>query len=141
VQEVAARSQPKAEIVRASTVAEAEKWIATEDWDIILLDVSMDIRSSQAAMAHTGGHANLGGLAIAQKMFLKRREFPTIILTAFDSFQAEGSRRERAEIVGLEDIERRARDLLGEAFLGCVRYGAAHWDDILMSMLSQRTGQ
>ena len=124
---------PDAVIVRAATVNDAEAKLEASVWNLVLLDISMDITSSTKG-PKLGGHATLGGLSIATKMYLLNREVPTIIVTAFDAFEAiEGGRRRYS--VGLEELERRAKDTLGESFIGCVRYGAGNWDEELRRFL------
>lgn len=120
---------------RAKTVTEGEDCLERLSWDLIILDISMDIRgSSRGAMG--GGHANLGGLDIAEGMYLARRTFPTIILTGFDYFQmpTEGSRR---TLVGLSEIEVRAKKFLKNHFIACVRYGASDWQRELTLALTK----
>jgi hypothetical protein len=119
---------------RATTVTDAEAMIESEEWSAIVLDISMDITKS-ATGVRLGGHATLGGLSIATKMYLLGREVPTIIVTAFDSFQAVETERPGYEALGLEDIERRATEILGEAYLGCVRYGDPGWEARLLRYL------
>jgi hypothetical protein len=119
-------------IVRASTITEAEQKITEEEWSALILDISMDITASIAG-PRLGGHATLGGLGIATKMFLLDREVPTIIVTAFDTFQDTVTEAAEYEVLGLEQIERRAREILGSALIGCVRYGSASWEAELSS--------
>jgi CheY-like chemotaxis protein len=119
---------------RAATITDAEFKIESEEWFAIILDISMDITKS-AAGPRLGGHATLGGLGIATKMFLLGREAPTIIVTAFDSFQAIQSERAGYEVLGLEDVERRAADTLGKYFIGCVRYGERGWQEKFIKYL------
>lgn len=118
--------------VRAPTVNEADALIASQDWDLILLDVSMDI-SPGATDRGSRGHANLGGLKIAYRMFLRRREFPTIIVTAHDAFEEEMRRGDGAQLVDLQTLERQAREYLGNHFIGHVRYGNPNWQQTLVS--------
>jgi hypothetical protein len=94
----------------------------------------MDITKSTAG-PKLGGHATLGGLNIATKTFLLGREAPTIIVTAFDSFQETKAERGGYDALGLEDVERRARDILGSAFIGCVRYGDMNWEQQFIELL------
>src|SRR5437867_9421189 len=65
-------------IERASTITEAESKIEEEHWLGLILDISMNITKSSAG-PKMGGHATLGGLGIAKKMYLLEREVPTII--------------------------------------------------------------
>lgn len=121
-------------IERAATITDAETKIELETWSVIILDVSMDIVKSVAGPKQ-GGHATLGGLNIATKMFLLEREAPTVIVTAFDSFEAVESDRGRYEALGLEEVKSRASDTLGTALIGCVRYGDPGWEEQLIGIL------
>lgn len=121
---------------RASTVTEAESKIEDQQWAGLILDISMNITKSSAGPKQ-GGHATLGGLGIAKKMYLLGREVPTVIVTAFDSFEETTSERTGYNALGLEDVERRATDTLGAAFVGCVRYGEAGWETKLKACLKK----
>lgn len=121
-------------ISRASTVTDAETKIVNEEWFAHILDVSMDIAKSTAG-PKLGGHATLGGLNIATKTYLLGREAPTIIVTAFDSFQETQAERSGYDVLGLEDVERRARDILGPSFVGYVRYGDQDWENKFTQLL------
>lgn len=113
---------------RASSVFDAESKIESNDWDLIILDISMDIRSSAGGKS-AGGHANMGGMAIARKMYLLEREFPTIILSGFDSFKSDSGPARDGTHMGLAEIEEMAKGLLGPSLLGWVRYGLPGWEE------------
>lgn len=124
---------PSASVIRGATVNDAEEKLETKAWNLVLLDISMDITSSKKG-PKLGGHATLGGLSIATKMFLLGREAPTIIVTAYDSFETiERGRRQYS--IGLEEIERRAKETLGNWLVGCVRYGNSSWENVLQSLI------
>lgn len=110
---------------RACTVTEGEEAIERSNWDLVILDISMDIRGSSRG-ALQGGHANLGGLDIAEGMYLRRRTFPTIVLTGFDYFQSS-STGNRRELIGLSEIEEKGRKFLKSDFIACIRYGYPAW--------------
>ncbi len=114
------------EVRRAATIEDAENLIEL-NWDLVVLDISMDIRASKAGPKE-GGHDPTGGLKVAAKMYYLGCEAPTIILTAFDAFP---SRLRGAQIgnviLGLEEVERRAREQLGAAFVGCVKWDSPDW--------------
>jgi len=112
-------------VVRAETLNEAEYFAVSADWDLVILDISMDISANAAGKRI--GHDPLGGLQVANKMFLLGHESPTLILTAFDSFPSGDGGRRGAQILGLEDVEAKAADILGTSFLGCIRYGGQGW--------------
>ena len=107
VRDLVSLTRPDAVMVEARTVVEAERQIAVGGWDLVILDISMDIAPSELG-PRSRGQANIGGLAIAQKMFLLEKEAPTIILTAYDSFATSAMGVSTREIVGFEEVQRRA---------------------------------
>ncbi len=123
-------------ITRAGTLVDAEKAVSNDSWDLIVLDISMDITASIVG-PKSGGHDTLGGLRIANKMFLLGREAPTIIVTAFDAFPSAEGRQGVAEVLGLEDVRESASKILGTAFCGCVRYGDADWKSDFSQLTSE----
>lgn len=124
------------EIERARTVVEAEDLIEAKDWDLILLDVSMDLAITSSG-PHKGGHDPLGGLTIANKMFLLAKEAPTILVTAFDTFPTEEKQKGSTKILGLDEIKRSVRDLIGSSLIDCVRYGDDGWETCLVEAMSK----
>ena len=116
------------EIVRAKTMVDAETLAISCEWTLLVLDISLDITASATGPKH-GGYDSLGGLRVANKMFLLEKEAPTIIVTAFDAFPTGKLQRGRSVILGLEDVREKASSLLGESFLGCVRYGDPEWKE------------
>lgn len=113
-------------VERASTMTEAERRIISEQWSLVVLDISLDIAPSiQGAKGR--GQANVGGLGIAQKMFLLDRESPTIIVTAFDSFTASNAGNGGNEILGFEEVCARAKEYLPSSLIGCLQYNATNW--------------
>jgi hypothetical protein len=114
------------DIVRASTIEEAEGLIE-ESWNLVVLDISMDIRVSKSGPKE-GGHDTTGGLKIASKMYYLGCEAPTIIVTAFDAFPSRlRGGKTGSVILGLEEVEARARQQLGEAFIACVKWNSPGW--------------
>lgn len=121
-------------LTHAATLVDAEDAVAQRTWDLVLLDVSMDIAAS-ATGRKGGGHDPLGGLGVASKMYLLGKEAPTVIFTGFTSFPSGESKREGSQILGLEDVEARAKQVLGAALLGCIRYGDADWKERLCGLV------
>lgn len=118
---------PHATVSRAKSVVDAEDMVEEGQWSLIILDISMDIACGSAGPMRAG-HANLGGMDVLERMYLLEQEFPTIIVTGFDYFPAgTGGDPSDAEMVSLADLEVRARNFIGELFLGCVRYGVDGW--------------
>ena len=110
--------------LRASTMEIAKQEIEKGPWDLILLDISMDIRASNTG-PRAGGHDATGGLKIAERMFYLRHEAPVIIVTAFDAFPSDEKRQ--GTMLGIQDITREASRLLGDWLVGWVRYGDPEW--------------
>lgn len=119
-------------VVRAKTMEEAHEKIDEEDWDLILLDISMDIRSS-SANNQAGGHDTIGGLKIAERMFLLGFDIPTIIVTAYDAFPA--TTVGDGVILGLDDVAKTASEYLKSSYVGSVRYSDEDWEGQLATQL------
>jgi Response regulator containing CheY-like receiver, AAA-type ATPase, and DNA-binding domains len=111
---------------RAKNVVDAEDSIISRTWDLLVLDISMDISPGSLGPLR-GGHANLGGLDIIEQMYLLDVSIPTIIITGFDYFQTFDDGQEQAEMLNLEDIEKKARERIKDNLLGCIRYGGPYW--------------
>lgn len=125
---------PGVSITHAATMIEAERAIERPDWSLVVLDISMDIAPSQLG-PRSRGQANIGGLSIAQRMFLLEMECPTIIVTAFDSFSASGNASSIAEIVGFEEVRTRAEGFLGSNLIGCYQYNSTTWREEMASVV------
>jgi hypothetical protein len=124
---------PDASVVRAQTVVEAERYLGTGSWDLLVLDVSMDI-SGASKGAFGGGHANLGALDILDTMFFEEIECPTVVVTGFDYFVAAGSGDE-AEFLGIGDLADMVEKRLPRSYLGCLRYGREGWQVMLRTII------
>lgn len=122
---------------RAATVVEAEELTASGEWRLLVLDISMDIVASRVGRSQNG-HASTGGMAVLERMYLLGKEVPTVIVTSFDAFRASATQRETDGILGIEDINRKAKQLLGDKYLGSIRYGAEGWQADLRAHLSGR---
>jgi CheY-like chemotaxis protein len=120
-------------VERAATMEEADSKARDAEWDLILLDISMDIRTS-AAGPKAGGHDAIGGLKIAERLFLLGHNAPVIIVTAFDAFPA--GRTGTKAILGMQDVEREASSSLGLLLVGWVRYGDPDWEASLRNLMS-----
>lgn len=116
------------EITRAATIEDANREIAKRQWSIVILDISMDIRSSTSGRG-AGGHDTTGGLKIAERMFYLEHDAPIVIVTAFDAFPSGQGRR--GAVLGLQDVVAEASDLLGELLVGWVRYSEPGWSTLL----------
>ena len=116
-------------VVRAATIEDANAEVARGIWDLVILGISLDIRSSSSGPG-AGGHDTTGGLKIAERMYYLGYDAPTIIVTAFDSFPTGHERREA--VLGIQDVVEEATQLLGSLLVGWVRYGAAGWEGALL---------
>lgn len=94
-----------------------------EHWDLVIVDLSMDINGNGSVQG--AGHATLAGLDVLERMSLLKIDYPTILVTGFDSFQ-DPDRFDNA-IMNLSDISNLATQWLGSAHLGSVRYGLPNW--------------
>lgn len=122
-------------IVRAPTIEDANREIAAGKWDLILLDISMDIKPSSTGRG-AGGHDTTGGLKIAERMFYLEYDAPVIIFTAFDAFPSSGDRR-RA-VLGLQDVIAQATEFLDQMLVGWIRYGDKNWGQELTRKIRER---
>jgi CheY-like chemotaxis protein len=121
----------ESQFVRASNLNEAEDAIMEEGWDLVVVDLSMDINGNGSVQG--AGHATLGGLDVLERMALLKMDHPTVLVTGFDSFQ-DPDRFDNA-IMNLTDISGLASAWLGEAYIGCVRYGGENWGKRFQRML------
>ena len=119
---------PDVAITRAPTIENANREVAKRGWSLVILDISMDIKSSSAGRG-AGGHDTTGGLKIAERMFYLGHDAPIVIVTAFDVFPAGSGRRGPA--LGLQDVVEEAKSLLGDLLIGWVRYGDEGWQERL----------
>lgn len=123
-----------ADIVRARDLKDAERLVEEGGWELLLLDISLDIRAG-GDRGGRGAHDYTGGLKIAGRMFYLACEIPTIIVTGFDAFPTAASSAGQDVILGLEDVGRQARKFLGAYLLGSVRVGSSDWEANLRDLL------
>jgi CheY-like chemotaxis protein len=124
------------ELVRAKTVVEATDHISQSCWDLLLLDISMDIAPGSGGPTRDG-HANLGGMDVLEQMYLLGLEAPTVIITGFDYFVKTSADAEIHEAQTLADLERQARGWISSKLLGCIRYGAIGWEHRLEKIVRE----
>lgn len=124
------------EIVRARDLRNAERLVEEGGWDLLILDISLDIRAG-AGRGGRGAHDYTGGLKVAGRMFYLECEVPTIIVTGFDTFPSAASSAGDDVILGLEDVGRQAKKFLGDHLLGAVRFGSAGWAPDLIRLLER----
>ncbi|MCP5381355.1 MAG: hypothetical protein H6912_03220 [Kordiimonadaceae bacterium] len=121
---------------RVGNIIGAEEMISKGSWDLMILDISLDLMD-QISEANQGAHEVLGGLSIANKMYLLGKEVPTIIVTAFDAFPSKGIRSGYVQILSIEEVNRRAQEMLDSAYIGYVQYGEKDWQSRLNKLLKE----
>ncbi|GFE91713.1 hypothetical protein GCM10011488_66670 [Steroidobacter agaridevorans] len=116
------------EIIRARTATEAESLIEIGGIELMVLDISLNISAGSLGPLR-GGFANLGGLNVAERMYMHGQSLRTVVVTGFEYFPATaGTRQGSFDLISLKDIEARAAELFGTDLLGCVRYSSEGWD-------------
>ncbi len=120
---------------RAKTVRDADAALDKNLPELLLLDISMNISSGSLGPLR-GGYANLGGMDVAERLYLFGRSVPTVLITAFDYFPSAGHRAASSEMLSLANIEKRARVIFGADYLGCVRYAKDGWQEMLIKNVS-----
>lgn len=128
----------KFRVDRAMTVVDGEKYFEGQLPDLLVLDISMNINTGSHGPLR-GGHANLGGLDILEKLYLLEKEVDTIVLTAFDYFKAPTTRSGEFDLIGLHTINDTAASLIGDRLLGCIRYGSEQWLEKFRETLMKAT--
>lgn len=127
-------------LLRAATVTSAEQALDEELPGLLVLDVSMNISPGSLGPMR-GGFANLGGLDIAERLYLRGQSVKAVLITSFDYFQARGqimgTSKGQFDMVSLADISTRARELLGDGYLGCIRYGGESWREELVATVAE----
>lgn len=123
---------PGVDLHRARDLFEAERAIAQLGWDLLVLDVSLDIRKDGGRAG--AAHDYVGGLKILGRMYYDELEIPTIIVTGFDSFPSVRTNGDGV-MLGLEDVEHEATRHLGSYHVGTVRHGPEGWEQELNAVL------
>jgi hypothetical protein len=135
VAELAAVACPNLNITRARDLYEAERLIEEPGWELLLLDITLDLKRG-GARRQSGAQDYTGGMKIIGQMYWDDIAVPTIIITAFDSFPASRDGGNGA-VIGLEAVEGEARDKLGDLLIGTVRHGPDGWEDELLALLAK----
>lgn len=133
VKEIIRGVLPAAKIERARDLFEGERAIAARGWDLLILDMSLDIRADAGRAG--AAHDYVGGLKILGKMYYDELEVPTIIITGFDSFPTVRTNGDGV-MLGLEDIEAEAKRQLGDHLIGAIRHLSEGWEDRFKAMLA-----
>lgn len=132
VSHVLREALPGATQERARDLFEAEKALTQKPWDLLILDISLDIRKGGGRAG--AAHDYVGGLKILGRMYYDELDIPTIIVTGFDSFPSVRTNGDGV-MLGLEDLEREAARHLACNHVGTVRHGPEGWDDEFHAML------
>jgi hypothetical protein len=132
VEEIIRRALPTAEIHRSRDLFEGVRAIAEPNWDLLILDISLDIRAGAGRAG--AAHDHVGGQKILGKMYYDELEVPTIIITGFDSFPTVRNNGD-AVMLGLEDVEAEASRQLGRHLVGTVRHLSEGWEQRFETML------
>lgn len=117
------------ELLHVGDMVSARNAIYNQRWDLLLLDVSLDINPGGGD--RRGGKAFTGGVTLASRMRYLRKEVPTIVVTGFTTFLSAKPENEPDVVLGLQDVEREMRRYLKDHIVGVVRYGADGWRDEL----------
>jgi CheY-like chemotaxis protein len=128
------------ELMRAPSMNVAEEYLSGSKFDLLILDISLNISQAVQGSAR-GGHANLGGLQIVERLWLLSIEVPTVVVTGFDAFEGRSGRSTHLEVLSLNEVESRAREFLQENLLGCIRYGSVDWQERLRACIRGRQGR
>jgi hypothetical protein len=123
------------ELTRAWDLYEAERLIEKPGWDLLLLDMTLDLKRG-GARRQSSAQDYTGGMKIIGQMYWDDIAVPTIIITAFDSFPASRDDGNGA-VIGLEAVEGEARDKLGNLLIGTVRHGPDGWEGELLALLAK----
>lgn len=137
VSAIVRRVLPAAEIRRARDLFEGEREIAEPGWDLLVLDMSLDIRAGAGRAA--AAHDYTGGLKIVGRMYYDELEVPTIIITGFDSFPTTRTNGDGV-MLGLENVEAEATRQLGDHLIGLVRYLSEGWEQRFEALLERFRG-
>ena len=121
------------DLVHVGNMASARQHIMQGGWDLLLLDVSLDV--NERSGGNRGAKEFTGGLQLASRMHYLDKSIPTIVITGFETFVAARPQAEQDMILGLQDVERTMRGYLGEDVIGMVRYGNPGWQEELTAML------
>lgn len=128
---------PQASVQRARDLREADVALTDGGWDLLILDISLDIRKGGGRAG--AAHDYVGGLKILGRLYYSEQEIPTVIVTGFDSFPSVRTNGDGV-MLGLEDVEREATQMLGDDHVGTIRHGPEGWDHDLRDLL-RRFGQ
>ncbi len=119
---------------RARSLVDADRLVDSGAITFMILDISMNI-AGHSTDASRGVHANLGGVEIAERMWLLGIDVPTVVLTGFDYFKKTGVRIQALESYSLEGLETKLRSFLGPKLLCCIKYGSPKWQHDLTRCL------
>ncbi len=135
IRPVIERLLPGAGITRVRDLHDGERAVEESGWDLLILDISLDIKTG-GARSGRGAHDYTAGLKIVGRMYYDECEIPTLIVTGFDAFPTGGS-SESNVILGFDEVETQARSFLSDKLLGAVRVGSRDWEKQMSDILGR----
>lgn len=102
--------------------------LLTNEYDIVLLDMSMPISENEPRKENFDNYA---GMSVLREIKRKKYFLKVIVVTGFDDFQ-KGN-----EVITLNELENEIKEKYENFYLGCVKYDSAsvEWQDNLIEML------
>lgn len=122
-------------VSRVRSVVEADAFLDETEVTALVLDVSMNVASG--ASVNRGAQANLGGVEIAERLWLLGREVPTVVVTGFDYFRKTSKTSKSLDLYSLDDLQRRLKAFMGPLLVGCIKYGGAGWESAFQAALKK----
>lgn len=100
--------------------------IYDEEWDVILLDMSLPIYDMNQQDAG-GDKKPVAGKEIMKRMLHKNIIVPTVVVTQFDTFGESG--------ITIDSLNKEFENTMKEIWKGTVNYGNATWTNDLKSIM------
>lgn len=126
-----------AKVKTCASLTSAMETIEAEKFDLLVLDISMDIMASGNGFL-ADNHDMLGGLRFAKELYLNENELATIVVTAHESFvEKKGPKAKISSFMSVTQLSEEFNDLLDELFIGAVRYEKDGWKLHLRSLIKK----
>ena len=137
LEDVVSSVLPSADLEIARSLTDAFYTIRKSKFDLLVLDISMDIVGRSQDMLREN-HDMLGGLRFAKELFLYELDLPTIVVTAHDSFiEKNASKSTISSFMSISQLSVEFDKLLGSKFLGCISYQKEGWKSKLQRTISE----
>lgn len=134
VMEVIKQALPDTVVDLRTSLTDALDAIEVVSYDLMVLDISMDIVVHSRSMMRDN-HDMLGGLRFAKELYLNELELPTIVVTAHDSFIEKNSSKSKiSSFMSITQLSNEFEQMLGNEFLGCVSYQKEGWQSKLQEL-------